>query len=132
MAKFQRDQMLDTALSAVRENVKIITVCSGQPMTFDQALTQKSGGTGFMLAKTNTSGASFAALQNGDASGRKLTVNAHSGITVSATGGGNHVALLSSAAASTLWYVTTAASQVLTTGNALTINAWDIEIADAT
>jgi len=132
MAKFQRDQMLDAALSTIRQNVKQITVCSGQPTTFDLALTQKSGGTGFMLAKTATSAGSFAALGNGDVSGRKLTVNAHSGITVSATGGGNHVALLSSAAASTLWYITTATSQTLTAANTLTINAWDIEIADAT
>lgn len=131
MAKFQRDQMLDAALSTIRENVKQVTVCSGQPATYDQAAQVKSGASGFYLAKTNTSANSFAALADGDSSGRKLTVNQHTGLTVSATGGGNHVALLSSAAASTLWYVTTATSQTLTTGNTLTISAWDIEIADA-
>ena len=83
-----------------------------------------------MLAKVTVSAGSFTGPVNGDTSGRKLTVNAHSGITVSATGGGNHVAVLSSAAASTLYYVTTATSQSLTSGNSLTINGWDIEIAD--
>jgi hypothetical protein len=132
MAKFQNDTMLDAALSTIRENVRIITVCSGQPANFSTAFNLK-GATGNALARlTQTSANSFAALADGDTNGRKLTINAHSGLTVSATGGGDHVALLSSAGASTLWYITTATSQTLTSGNSLTINAWDIEIADAT
>lgn len=131
MAKFANDTVMDAALSTIRENVKRITVCSGQPTTVNQAQDLKP--TGKALARlAATSAGSFAALANGDASGRKLTVNQHSGIAVSATGGGDHVALLSSTAASTLWYVTTATSQTLTSGNTLTINAWDIEIADPT
>lgn len=132
MAKAQNDTMLDAALSTIRENVKRITVCSGQPATFNTAWDLKGGGGNALARLTATSAGSFAALANGDASGRKLTVNQHSGITASATGGGNHIALISSAAASTLWYVTTATSQTITSGNSVTINAWDIEIADAT
>jgi hypothetical protein len=126
MAKWSNDTVMDTALSALRENVKQIAVCEGQPAGYDSAVTQGAQ----MLALTAVSGASFAALADGDTNGRKMTVNQHSGLTVSATGGGNHIALLSSAAASTLWYVTTATSQSLTSGNSLTINSWDIEIAD--
>ena len=129
MAKFANDAVMDAALDQIKNNGKVISVCSGQPTGYDDGFLQKGGG-GRMLAKVTVSAGSFTGPVNGDTSGRKLTVNAHSGITVSATGGGNHVAVLSSAAASTLYYVTTATSQSLTSGNSLTINGWDIEIAD--
>ncbi len=129
MAKFARDAVMDAALSTIQENVTQITVCSGQPTTYDDAWLLKGGG-GKALARSASSAGSFAALANGDSSGRKMTVNQHSGVTVSATGGGDHVALLSSATVSTLWYVTTATSQTLTSGNSLTVQGWDIEIAD--
>jgi hypothetical protein len=128
MAKFAADFVMDRFLSTIVEEVTKITVCSGQPATFSAAnLLEISGGDA--LAFVNVSAGSFAALAVGDVDGRKLTINAHSGLTVSATGGGNHVALLKVSTA-TLYYVTTATSQTLTAGNQLTINAWDIEIAD--
>jgi hypothetical protein len=132
MGKFANDTIMDAALSTIRENVKRITVCSGQPTTVNEAQDLKGAGGKALARLAATSAGSFAALANGDSSGRKMTVNTHSGIAVSATGLGNHVALLSSTAASTLWYVTTASAQTLTSGNTLTINGWDVEFADPT
>lgn len=130
MAKFQDDQMLNVALSAIADNVTLITVCSGQPTTYAAATSAVSGANGFEVARTVVSGADFT-IADGDSSGRKVTIGQQTSLTVSATGGANHIALCSQAS-SRLWYVTTATSQNLTSGNQLTINAWDIEIADAT
>ncbi len=131
MAKFARDAVMDAALSTIMENVKLYSVCSGQPTDFDDGYSLKGAG-GKALARVNTSAGTFSSIANGDSSGRKVHINTHSGIAVSATGLGNHVACLSSATASTLWYVTTASAQTLTSGNTLQINGWDVEIADPT
>ncbi|RMF08911.1 MAG: hypothetical protein D6763_08970 [Alphaproteobacteria bacterium] len=80
------------------------------------------------LADVAMSGTDFTHA-DGDTSGRKTTVGSKSGITVDASGTADHVALLDTTNR-TLLYVTTATSQVLTAGNTLTINAWDVEIAD--
>lgn len=65
----------------------------------------------------------------GDTSGRKITSNQHSAITVDASGDAQHVALCDSAT-SKLLYVTTCTTQTLASGNTVTIPVWDIEIAD--
>ena len=79
----QNDLMLDAALSTIIENVDMITVCAGQPITFDSAITQG----GQMLARVLVSANGFAALSNGDSSGRKRTINTHAAIPGPATGG---------------------------------------------
>ncbi len=124
MAKFQDDDMLDAALNVLKNNVVQVTVTAGQPVTYASATTQG----GQMLARTVVSSADFT-LADGDTNGRKVTIGQQTGIPVSATGGANHVNLLSAAS---ILYTTTATSQQLTSGNTLTVNAWDIEIADAT
>ena len=125
MAKFADDAIMNLALDSVKASTKRMTVCAGQPATFASATTQGAQ----MLAQVITSAGSFGSTADGDSSGRKIAVSQHSGIEVSATGGGNHVVLLTSTA---IKYITTATSQTLTDGNTLTVNAWDIEIADPT
>lgn len=66
---------------------------------------------------------------DGGTSGRKTSVAQKSGVTVDVSGTADHVALLDTANRRLL-YVTTATAQALTAGNTLTMNGWDIEIAD--
>jgi hypothetical protein len=68
---------------------------------------------------------------NGDTSGRKVTVAAKSGVSVTASGTATHIAIARSTD-STLRYVTTCTSQALTSGNTVNIPAWKIEVADPT
>ena len=109
MAKSVHDDVLDGALTVIRNGCDKMTACSAEPASF-------ADGNDFTVA-------------NGDTSGRKLTVAAKSGVPVDAGGTANHVALLDTVNARLL-YVTTATAQALTAGNTITFNAWDIEIAD--
>lgn len=128
MVKFANDaDVMDQALNQLKLRTTLLTVCEGLPAGRTSAITQKGFG-GQMLAQKSMTSTQFT-LANGDVSGRKLTVAQQTSLPVSATGGGNHVCLVT---ASSLAYVTTATSQTLTAGNTLTVNAWDIEIADPT
>ncbi len=121
MAKWQIDAMLDAALNYIKNNTTKMFVCSAQPANY-------AGVAAVALAdKTGLSGSDFTGPADGDAGGRKLTVNAQTGITVDANGNAAHIALCS---ADTLLYVTTATTQTLTAGNTVNTPAWDIEIGD--
>lgn len=119
MAKFANDLVMDAALDKVATGT-IITVCSQQPANRTEAVTT------YKLAAVTVSGGSFTKA-NGDASGRKLTVAQQTNVPVDSTGTATHVAICDG---STLLYVTTCTSQLLTSGNTLTLQAWDIEISD--
>lgn len=67
----------------------------------------------------------------GDTSGRKVTVAAKNGVSVTTTGTATHIALVRSTD-STVRYVTTCTSQPLTSGNTVNIPAWKIEVTDPT
>ena len=127
MAKYQNDSMLDAALDWIKTNVKATCVLTAQPTL----LSECSASTHLAVAALTT--ASFT-LGNGDVSGRKVTIAAQTTIAVTSTGVASHVALYSTVAASSgLHYVTICTTQVLgSTLNAVTIPAWDIEIADTT
>ena len=123
MAKSVHDNVLDSALNYVKNNSARICVCNAEPTTYTQAVTT------YKLAIKTITSTDFTGPANGDTSGRKLTSNQHTSITVDTTGTATHVALADSAT-STLLYVTTCTSQGLTAGNTVTIPVWDIEIAD--
>ena len=71
----------------------------------------------------------FTGPANGDTNGRKTTINQQAAIAVDSSGDATHIALCTGAA---LLYVTTCTTQTLTSGNTVTVPAWDIEIADPT
>lgn len=68
-------------------------------------------------------------IADGDTSGRKVSVAQKTGVSIHTTGTADHVALVDSAA-KVLQLVTTATAQGLTSGNTMTFNAFDDEIAD--
>lgn len=125
MAKLVADAVLDGALSVIQSNATQISVCATQPTNYTQATST------YMLAlySSMTSG-KYTGPADGDTNGRKLTVQQQSTISITNSGTAAHVALC--AASTTLYYVTTCTTQALTSGNTVTIPAWDIEIADPT
>lgn len=124
MAKLTDDSVLDAALNVVKNNATQEVVCSAQPTNYTEATATYK-----LAIKTGLIPSSFTGPVNGDVSGRKLTVNSQSGITVDSSGTANHIALCSG---TVLLYVTTCTAQVLTVGNTVTIPSWKFEIADPT
>lgn len=126
MAKACHDDVLDALLLYVADNTKRITVCSQQPTTYTEAITT------YKLADVDTTegtGGGDFSVANGDTSGRKLTVAQQSDIPVDSTGSATHIALVD-VDNSKLLYVTTCTAQTITSGNTVTIPAFDIEVAD--
>ena len=123
MAKSVHDDVLDSTLNYIKNNATRICVCSTQPTTYTEAITTYK-----LAIKTITSG-DFTGPSNGDVSGRKLRSNQHTTISVDATDYALHIALCDSVN-SKLLIVTTCISQLLTSGNTVTIPVWDMEIAD--
>jgi hypothetical protein len=125
MAKSVHDDVLDAALNVVKSNATRMTLCNAQPTTFTEANAT------FALADVTIDSNDFTGPANGDTSGRKLTVNAQTGVDVDTTdpGGTNHVALLD-VANSKLLYVTTAPDVAVDAAGTVDIGAWDIELAD--
>jgi hypothetical protein len=121
MGKSVAAAVLDAALSYISSNADRICVCSTEPTTYAEAITT------YKLAISSTP--TFQSPAPGDVSGRKLTVDEEADMTVDATGDAQHVALCKSGT-SALLYVTTCTLQTLTSGNTVTVPAWDIEIRD--
>ena len=82
-----------------------------------------------MLASTTLNKASDITLANGDVSGRKATISAKTGIAVTNTGTGTHVAIVD---ATNLLFVTTCTSQAVSSGGTVDIGTWKDEIAAPT
>lgn len=127
MAKLVPDARLDAMLATIADNCTRVTICSTQPTTYTE------GNATYALADvTVTAGAGNGdfTIGNGDTNGRKLTLLQQTGVTVDTSGTAQHIALLD-VTNSALLAVTTCTSQAVTSGNTATINAFDIEISDA-
>jgi hypothetical protein len=124
MAKWANDSMMDAALAYIADNGDRVDVCSGQPADYAgiAAVTLAN------VALTLGAGNGDYTLANGDISGRKLTVAAQNGVSVTGSDTATHIAI--SNGSDTLLYVTTCTSQALTSGNTVNLPAFDIEIAD--
>lgn len=114
------DEVLDQGLDYADTNGTRVDICSQSPANYTEATSTYTLGN----AVVNTG-----ATQDGDTSGRKVTVPSVTGASVTATGTATHVALTDGAAA--LVAVTPlSASQAVTSGNTFDLTAWDIEIPD--
>lgn len=128
MARFANDNVLDDGLETLETEVEAGTmvVCEGQPTTYSHASQNKGTGDGKVLATKASPVLTIA----DDTSGRKCTITAASGVSISATGTADHIALTDGA--DTLWFVTTCASLALTEGGTVDIPQWKINIQDPT
>jgi hypothetical protein len=123
MPKVAPDAVMDAALDYI-DQADVLRVCS----TLDSSPTHAEIVTATLASVAITPDTDFTKA-DGDTSGRKVTVAAKSGVSVTASGDANHIALTTTSG-SVVRYVTTCTTQTLTSGNTVNIPAWDIEIAD--
>lgn len=119
MGKLASDAVLDALLDKVATGT-ILTVCSAEPASRTEAVTT------YKLADVTIDSGDFTKA-NGDVSGRKVTIAQQEDVPVDSNGTATHVAICNG---SDLLYVTTCTSQVLTSGNTVTVPAWKIEVSD--
>lgn len=124
MAKSVLAGVLDQALNYIKNNGNKQVLCSAQPTTYTE------GNATFMLANVATVAGDFT-LAAGDTSGRKVTVAAKSGVSVTNAGTANHAAILNTTG-SELLLVTTAPSTALASGGTVDIGSWKFEINNPT
>ena len=124
MAKTVHDDVLDGALNIIKNNCTRMVACSAEPTTYTEANST------YALADVTVASGDFT-VGNGDTNGRKVAVAQKTGVNVDNSGTATHVALLD-VTNTKLLYVTTCTSQALTSGNTMTFNGWDVEIADPT
>jgi hypothetical protein len=122
MGKSVHDNVLDGAFD-VLDQANIMTACSAEPTTRDEAITT------YKLADVAMTPDTDFAKANGDVSGRKCTIAAKNAVPVDTSGEATHVALCDG---TRLLYVTTCTPQQLTSGNTVNFPAWKVEIADPT
>lgn len=133
MAKSVANAVLDAALNYVKTNAVRLVVATDAP-NYAQATT-KFDSSGYQLAIATISASDFTGPEAGDTSGRKLTANAQSSMSIDGIASGaqnaTHVALVkvsSTASSQIVLYVTTCTSQSLTAGNKVNTPAWDMEL----
>ena len=123
MARYILPAVQDVLLEEIAEATTLV-VCSTQPTTRTEAVTTYKLAD---VAVTPGSGNGDFTLAAGDVSGRKLTVALQADVPVDATGSAQHIALVDG---TRLLFVTTCTTQAVTSGNTVTIPAWDIEVAN--
>lgn len=117
------NEVFDAALSYISANTENLYICSQEPTTFTEA--SSTYALGSKASPTFTGPAD-------DTSGRKLTVDAISDGSVSATGTAAWVALTDDSGTLLLVAQALASSQAVTNGNTFTLTAFDINLQDPT
>jgi len=128
MSKWMSDDLLDLALSEIKNNATKICFCEGQPASYAEATTEKGSG-GKKLASVDVNSGDFSGPADGDVSGRKLTVAAEEGIEIGVTGSINHIAIVDDGN-SELLAVTTCVEMSVSSAETVSMESWKIEVAD--
>ena len=133
MGKSTHNDVFDPSLNyLVDEADKLVVmddIGAEDPPTYAQCITAADSGTNHMLAISNITDISATTPEDGDVSGRKITIPEFANITISVTGDATHLALVDSVGEKVL-YVSTCTLQALTAANLITIPAWDVELRD--
>jgi len=127
MGKSVNDLVLDAALEYLLGNGLKLSVCEGEPTTYEHANSNKGTGTGKVLASVVMESGDYAIAD--DTSGRKITMSEQADMTVDITGDADHVAIVDTVN-SNLLYVTTCTQQTLTAANTVTAPSWKINLED--
>jgi len=119
MGKSVHNDVLDAALDEV-------ATATNMHANSQEPTTKAEADTTYQLATKTTP--TFTGPADGDTSGRKITVDAASSVSVDNSGAANHVSLTDAAV---LLYVTTVTTPpTLNSGGTVNFGAWDIEILD--
>lgn len=117
------DRVYDFGLDVLDNEANRVDICSSEPTTYTAATSTASLG--------NTTSITISAPTDGDTSGRKVTLSAISGASVTGTGTASHFAITDTVNSRLL--ATGALSgggQQVTSGNTFSLTAVDIEIPD--
>lgn len=126
ITKYTADIVLDASCDYVKNNVTEMYVCSGA----NSPATRAAAISAALATKTGLTSGSFTGPSDGTVSGRKVTKNAETGLTVDVSGDATCIALCSG---TTLLHVHSVTLQNLTAGNPLNTPAFIvIEIRDVT
>lgn len=122
MGKSFHNDCYDAALNEVKDNATYLCFCSQEPTTRTEAYTT------YMLATQAVTSTDFT-VGDGDTSGRKIRVDAKSGISIINSGTNTHIAIIDG---TRLLAVTTTVSQPLVAAGTFDSPAFDFELADPT
>lgn len=120
MSKFVPDATIDAYLDTIA-TATLLSVVSDVSTPADLTNTLAS------VSLTAGDGNGDFTIADGDVSGRKLTVGAQSGVSISASGNANHIVL---SLDGTILHITTCTQQALTSGGTVDVPAYDIELLD--
>jgi hypothetical protein len=130
MAKFCSSVILDAAATVIRDRAAKIAVCTSNAIA---SVDDVEAQTLAVTTLTTGAGSTSFAIQDGDISGRKITIAAQSSIAVGTTGVAGKICLYTTIGTTALLYITECTTQALaSTANKVTIPAWKIEFRDAT
>ena len=118
MAKTVDANVQDAALNDIKNNANKLVVLSAQATTYTEANAT------FMLANTALVSGDFT-LAAGDVSGRKVTVGAKSGISVSNSGTATHIGVIDTTN-SRVKAQTTCTSQAINTGGTVDVPSYKV------
>lgn len=121
MPAYLNDRVLDNGLSVLSSEATHVYICSAQPATYAAATSTYALGN-----KSSISVGSPAAASS--PSGRKVTVGAITGGSITANGTATHYAIVDSANSRLLATHTLSASQSVTSGNTFTLGAFDVTL----
>jgi hypothetical protein len=116
------DRVYDNGLTVLDTEANRVDICSQEPTTYAQATSTYTLG--------NETTITISAPTDGDTSGRKVTLSAISGASVTATGTATHYAITDTSNSRLLATGSISPSQAVTSGNTFSLTAVDIEIPD--
>ena len=121
MAAYLNDAILDGGLTILDTLGDKLHICSAQPANFAGVAAVDLG---------NKTSISIGAPADGTTNGRRVTVAAITGGSVTASGTATHYAIVDTTNSRLLAANTLAASQAVTSGNTFSLAAFDITIPD--
>ena len=114
MGKATTNTVLDTALALLKSSADAVNVCTSEPTTYAEATSTYNLATGAITS------ADWTGPADSSAGGRKVTFDGKGSLSVTSSGTAAHVAW-TKASGSLLYCITTCSSQVLTSGNSVTV-----------
>ena len=119
---FIHDDVLDGAVGYIDDNCDYLYICSAEPADYTEA--SSTYDLGYKASPT------IDAPEDGDASGRKVHIQAIADGTVSDTGTATHWALVDEGNTKLLAAGSLSSGQSVTNGNTFTLTAFDVELPD--
>lgn len=116
------NRVYDNGLTVLDTEANRVDICSTEPTTYTGATSTSTLG--------NTTSITISAPTDGDTSGRKVTLSAITGGSVTATGTATHFAITDTTNSRLLATGSLSSSQAVTSGNTFSLTAVDIEIPD--